>query len=494
MLFAAKAADPARLNTPCLVLPVFEDGRLPEPSASLDAQTRKTFSKLLISGEMSGKLGDTLLLQQIEGLNAQRVLLVGAGKQEAFNAKKFVKLASAAGKALLKHNQLNASVCFSGFEIKDETPSHLAELCARTLVTQAYRYSTTKKVSKVPELQQITLLTDSAERSAVQHALALGTAIGNGMNAARQLGNLPANICTPTYLGQEALALGAKHRKLLKVKVLSEAQMRRLGMSSLLSVGHGSEQDSALIVFEYKGAAATQKPNVILGKGITFDSGGISLKPGAGMDEMKFDMCGAASVFGVIQALCELQPKINVTGVVASAENLPSGRATKPGDVITTMSGQTVEVLNTDAEGRLVLCDALTYIERFFKPKSVVDIATLTGACITALGSIPSGLMSNDDALADTLYQCGQSALDPCWRLPIWDEYQEQLNSNFADIANIGGPKAGTITAACFLSRFAKKFKWAHLDIAGTAWLQGAEKGATGRPVPLLMQYLLNNA
>jgi leucyl aminopeptidase len=494
MQFAAKAVNPARLTTPCLVLPVFEDGKLPEPTASLDALTRKTFSKLLAAGDLSGKLGDTLLLQKVDGLNAQRVLLVGAGKQGDFSAKKFLKLVTATGKALLKHNQLSAAACLTGFEIKGEDAGHLAELAARVLSTQQYHYTTTKsKAAKAPELAQFALVIDSAERGAVQKGLALGQAIGNGMNAARQLGNLPANICTPTYIGQQALTLAARNRKLLKAKVLSEAQMRRLGMNSLLSVGHGSDQDSALIVLEYHGAAATQKPNVILGKGITFDTGGISLKPGPGMDEMKFDMCGAASVIGVMAALCELQPKINVVGVIASAENMPSGRATKPGDVVTTMSGQTVEILNTDAEGRLVLCDALTYIERFFKPKSVVDIATLTGACITALGTVTSGLMSNDDELADTLYKCGQDTLDPCWRLPIWDEYQESLNSNFADIANIGGPKAGTITAACFLSRFARKFKWAHLDIAGTAWLQGAEKGSTGRPVPLLMQYLLNN-
>ena len=267
--------------------------------------------------------------------------------------------------------------------------------------------------------------------------------------------------------------------------------MKRLGMGSLLSVSAGSVQPAAFIIMEYQGAAPSLKPNVIVGKGITFDTGGISLKGGGGMDEMKYDMCGAASVLGTMTSLCELQPKTNVVGVIASAENMPSGIATKPGDVVTSMSGQTIEVLNTDAEGRLVLCDALTYVERF-KPKSVIDIATLTGACIVALGAHISGVMSNDDTLAESLYQCGLESLDPVWRLPIWDEYQSQLDSNFADIANIGGPKAGTITAGCFLSRFAKKYKWAHLDIAGTAWLSGAQKGATGRPVPLLVNYLLN--
>ncbi|MDR0781381.1 MAG: leucyl aminopeptidase, partial [Pseudomonadales bacterium] len=313
MLFAAKAVNPARLTTSCLVLPVFEDGKLPEPTASLDALTRKTFSKLLAAGDLCGKLGDTLLLQQVDGLNAQRVLLVGAGKQDDFSAKKFVKLVSATGKALLKHNQLSASACLSGFEIKGEDAGHLAELAARTLVTQQYHYTTTKpKAAKAPQLQQLALLVDSAQRSAVQHGLALGQAVGNGMNLARQLGNLPANICTPSYLGQEALTLAAKHRKTLKVKVLSETQMRRLGMNSLLSVGQGSVQDSALVVLDYHGGGATQKPNVILGKGITFDSGGISLKPGAEMDEMKFDMSGAASVLGALLAIAELKAKINL--------------------------------------------------------------------------------------------------------------------------------------------------------------------------------------
>ena len=331
---------------------------------------------------------------------------------------------------------------------------------------------------------------DNKHAGAVKRGLKQGEAVAGGMALARELGNLPANICTPTYLAEQAQALGRAHKN-LNVKILGEAQMKRLGMGSLLSVSAGSSQPARFIIMEYKGGPASLKPHMLVGKGITFDSGGISLKPGAAMDEMKFDMCGAASVLGTMSALCELGPKINVVGLVASSENLPSGSATKPGDIVTSMSGQTIEVLNTDAEGRLVLCDALTYAERY-KPRSVIDIATLTGACIVALGSVVSGLMSNDDKLADTLYDCGLTALDPVWRLPLWDEYQKQLDSNFADIANIGGPKAGTITAACFLSRFTKKYKWAHLDIAGTAWLQGKEKGATGRPVPLLVEYLMS--
>ncbi|MCO4759490.1 MAG: leucyl aminopeptidase, partial [Oceanospirillaceae bacterium] len=292
---------------------------------------------------------------------------------------------------------------------------------------------------------------------------------------------------------EQALALGEEHDA-LEVSILDEDEMAQLGMHCLLSVGHGSDQPSKLIVMHYKGGEEGAKNHALVGKGITFDTGGISLKGGAGMDEMKFDMCGAASVIGAMTALCEMNLELNVVGIVAAAENMPSGRATKPGDIVTTMSGQTVEVLNTDAEGRLVLCDALTYAERF-EPETVVDVATLTGACIVALGHHATGLLSNDDALANSLLQAGDQAADKAWRLPLWDEYQEQLDSNFADIANIGGPPAGTVTAACFLSRFTKSYRWAHLDIAGVAWnSKGKDKGATGRCVPLLSQHLLNLA
>jgi leucyl aminopeptidase len=303
---------------------------------------------------------------------------------------------------------------------------------------------------------------------------------------------MAANVCTPTYLADHAKQL-KKLLPALKVTVLGEAQMAKLKMGSLLSVSAGSEQEAKLICMEYKGGKANAKPVVLVGKGITFDTGGISIKPSAGMDEMKFDMCGAASVFGVMRAVAELKLPINVVGVVAAAENMPGSKATKPGDIVTSMSGQTIEVLNTDAEGRLVLCDALTYISKY-KPDVVIDIATLTGAVIIALGHHTTGLMSNDDALAGDLYDAGVESSDKCWRLPIWDEYQKQLSSNFADIPNIGGRAAGSITAGCFLSRFATDYKWAHLDIAGVAWKQGAAKGATGRPVPMLMEYLINRA
>ena len=331
---------------------------------------------------------------------------------------------------------------------------------------------------------------DKSSLPAIKKGLAQGQAVANGMNFTRQLGNLPANFCTPSYLSGQARSLARGQAK-LSVKILKEKDMRELGMGSLLSVSAGSVEEANLIVMEYKGAAKSTKPHVIVGKGITFDTGGISLKPGANMDEMKFDMCGAASVFGTVKTLLELQPKINVVAIVAASENMPNGNATKPGDVVTSMSGQTIEILNTDAEGRLVLCDALTYAERY-KPQSVIDIATLTGACIVALGKVRCGLFSNDEAMAAELESLSQEVCDKAWHLPMDDEYQKLLDSNFADIANIGGPGGGSITAACFLSRFTKKFTWAHLDIAGVSHHSGAAKGATGRPVPLLTEYLLS--
>ena len=308
----------------------------------------------------------------------------------------------------------------------------------------------------------------------------------------RTLGNLPGNICTPTYLAAKALALGKAHKS-IKTTVLEEKDMQKLGMGSFLSVTRGSEQPAKLITMEYAGAAKTQKPIVLVGKGITFDSGGISLKPGAEMDEMKYDMCGAASVLGTMQAIAEMGLKLNVVGVIPTCENMPSGTATKPGDIVTRMSGQTIEILNTDAEGRLILCDALTYSKKF-NPDTVIDIATLTGACVIALGHVASGMFANEDELAKELIAAGEQSHDRIWQLPLWDDYQPLLDSNFADMANIGGRAGGTITAACFLSRFTKEYRWAHLDIAGTAWKSGKQKGATGRPVPLLTQYLINRS
>jgi leucyl aminopeptidase len=332
---------------------------------------------------------------------------------------------------------------------------------------------------------------DAKHTAALRKGIAEGDALGKGMKLSRDLANLPPNVCTPTYLAEQARSL-AKTAPKLTCKVLNEADMRKLGMGSLLSVTAGSVEPAQFIILEYKGAAASKAPTVLVGKGITFDTGGISLKPPAAMDEMKFDMSGAASVLGTFKALAELQPKLNVVGLVPTCENMPGGSATKPGDIVKSMSGLTIEILNTDAEGRLILCDALTYARRF-KPAAVIDIATLTGACVIALGKHFSGLLSTSDSLARDLQKAGDNSDDRAWRLPLTPEYAEQLKSNFADVANVGGREAGTITAASFLSKFTTDMNWAHLDIAGTAYQTGAAKGSSGRPVPLLLEFLLNS-
>ncbi len=422
-------------------------------------------------------------------------MLLGCGPADEFDARKFRTLLAALAKNLSSKPFKSVHILFTDIEVegaeKDCPVDLQAQQLSQAFVDKSYRYTRTRSVKTSPrKLASICLLVNNSR--GVSAALQRGQAIGHGMNASKELGNLPGNICTPSYLAKQATQL-ARQQADVTTKVLSEKQMRELGMGSLLSVSAGSHEPAKFIIMDYKGGPKTQQPVVLVGKGITFDSGGISIKAGPAMDEMKFDMCGAATVFGVMEAVLKLQLPINVIGVVASAENMPSSTATKPGDIVTSMAGKTIEVLNTDAEGRLVLCDALTYVERF-KPKVVIDIATLTGACVVALGKYASGLFSNNDELADALLAAGDSSGDRAWRMPIWEDYQEQLKSNFADMANIGGPGAGSITAACFLARFTEAYPWAHLDIAGTAWLNGTDKGSTGRPVALLMQYLLEQA
>ena len=363
-------------------------------------------------------------------------------------------------------------------------------LFALALTQADYRYDQYKSKKAEIILEHIDLI---ATKSTLDDAqIALIAAVEQGQSTARDLGNCPPNICFPEYLAEQALQLAQEFPELVKVTVLDEQQLADLGMNAFLAVSKGSERPGRVITIEYL-AKTEDAPVVLVGKGVTFDTGGISLKPGLGMDEMKYDMCGAASVLGTMRALCEAQLPIHVVGAIAAAENMPSGHATRPGDIVTTMSGQTVEILNTDAEGRLVLCDTLTYIKRF-NPALVIDIATLTGACVVALGSVLSGLFSPDDELAQEIETAGQQSFDRVWRMPVIDDYQEQLDSPFADIGNIGGPKAGAVTAACFLQRFTRDYRWAHLDVAGTAWNSGAAKGATGRPVPLLVQFLANRA
>ena len=439
------------------------------------------------------------MLQGLEGVKAKRVLLVGCGDKAKLSLKEARKLLVSITKSLLSSQAKDAHLALASLALAGADHYWLAERLAQELEDASYSYSTTKSTkAKASALKSISLAAPKGTSKAkIDTAFASGVATGRGINCAKELGNLPGNICTPTYLAQQAIDL-AKGNRALTVKVLSEKQMARLGMGSLLSVSAGSSQEAQLIVMEYKGAKVKPKadrpaPHMLVGKGITFDTGGISLKAGAAMDEMKFDMCGAASVIGTMAAVVEMALPIDIVAIVAAAENMPSGKATKPGDVVTSMSGLTIEILNTDAEGRLVLCDALTYGERY-KPASVIDVATLTGAAVATFGSHVSAMLSNDDALAAELSDCGNASLDQVWQLPLHDEYQHLLDSNFADIANIGGPRAGTITAACFLSRFTKKLKWAHLDIAGSAWNSGAAKGATGRPVSLLLEYLRRKA
>ena len=367
-------------------------------------------------------------------------------------------------------------------------PAELHYLFALSLTQAAYAFDEFKSKKNEFILEQVNFISQNSPLDDAQFQLL--QALQSGQNLTRDLGNRPGNICFPEYLAEQALALATEFPDLLKVTVLNEQQLADLGMNAFLAVSKGSERPGRVITLEYL-ANTEQAPIVLVGKGVTFDTGGISLKPGLGMDEMKYDMCGAASVLGTLRALCEAKLPIHVVGAIAAAENMPSGRATRPGDIVSTMSGQTVEILNTDAEGRLVLCDTLTYIKRF-NPALVIDIATLTGACVVALGSVLTGLFTPDDELALELQTAGQNSFDRVWRMPVLDDYQEQLDSPFADIGNIGGPKAGAVTAACFLQRFTREYRWAHLDVAGTAWVSGAGKGATGRPVPLLFQFLIN--
>lgn len=495
MNFHVTSGTPEKQRTGALVVGIYEDGKLSPAAERIDKASEGYLSKLIKQGDFSGKKGQTLLLFALPGVKAERVLLMGCGQESKLESKSLRQSWSSAVKALQQCGATEAVACAPGLKGKDEDITRQARLLVEAVEQALYYYDHTKskkEPSKQP-LQKVTLLLEQrSQQSAAEQGVRWGQAIAKGVNLARDLGNLPGNICTPTYLAEEARKL-AKEYKRLKAKILDQDDMEKLGMGALLAVSRGSRQPPKLITLEYKGVANKQNPIVLVGKGLTFDSGGISIKPGERMDEMKYDMCGGAGVLGAMKACAELELPLNVVAVVPSSENLPDGAANKPGDVLTSLSGQTIEVLNTDAEGRLILCDALTYSKRY-SPEVVIDVATLTGACVIALGAQASGLLSNDQALAESLLAAGQASDDRAWQLPLWEEYQQQLDSNFADMANIGGREAGTITAACFLARFTEEFSWAHLDIAGTAWIGGKEKGATGRPVPLLTQYLIERA
>ena len=494
MEYNIKSGSPVKQRSACVLAGVYESRKLTPAAQALDDAGAGFLSGLLRNGDMDGKIGQSLLLHKVPGCAAERLLLLGCGKQADLDDRQYRKIITAGVKQLQQTGATEAMSFLPELEVKERDYPWKIQNAVQWADHELYRFNEFKSKKNEPKksLRKITLVVPTRRELAQGHtALTRGMALAAGVKLTRDLANRPANACTPTHLAEQALALG-KTYPAVDVKVLDEAEMKELGMHSLLSVSQGSAQPGKLIVFRYQGAGDDSKPVALIGKGVTFDTGGISIKPAAAMDEMKFDMCGAASVFGAVAAVAGMELPINLVGLTPAVENMPSSTATKPGDIFTSMSGQTVEVLNTDAEGRLILCDALTYSERF-APAAVVDIATLTGACIVALGKHASGLMSNHEPLAAELLQAGLNAGDRAWQLPLWDEYDKQLDSPFADMANIGGREAGTITAACFLSRFAKKFHWAHLDIAGTAWVSGKNKCATGRPVPLLVEYLIQH-
>lgn len=493
MEFSTKAATPEKIKTACIVVGVYADKKLSPAAGLIDAASGGALAKAIKRGDQKGKRGACLLLHGVPGIQAERVLMVGLGKQSELNQRAFSEALASAYKALAATAAPDAAMTLVEVPVLGRTVQQNVRSAVLAARESAYRFDQLKSKKSDPvSLDKVVFLTSSASARASAEGLAIGVALADGVDLTKTLGNLPGNICTPTYLAEAAKKLGRDFK--LKVDVLEKKQIEALRMGSFLSVTRGSAEPPKLIVLHYHGASSKSAPVVLVGKGITFDTGGISLKSGEAMDEMKYDMCGAGSVLGAIRAAAALRLKLNVVGIIPTCENMPSGRATKPGDIVTSMSGQTVEILNTDAEGRLILCDALTYAERF-KPATVIDIATLTGSCVVALGHINSGLFTPDDDLAAELLTAARKAADPTWRMPLEEEYQEGLKSNFADMANISGGRAGgSITAACFLWRYTKKYRWAHLDIAGTAWKSGADKGGTGRPVPLLTEFLMARA
>jgi leucyl aminopeptidase len=492
--FSIKALNPGRTPCDCIVIGVFADKSLSPAGAALDSLSKGAIQKVIASGDMNGQLTHTLLLHAIPNVSSQRVILVGLGSQSELNTLQYQRIIHAAVSAVAKTGAKDVQLHLTDFAVAQHDLGWRSMQVASGASLALYQFTTLKsKPSKTKnKLKHFTLgVAKASEVKAASVGVGHGLALAQGMSLARDLGNLPGNICTPNYLAEQARILAKQHK--LKVQILNRAAMAKLGMNTLLSVAQGSDEPPQFIVLEYLAGPKSQKPVVLVGKGVTFDTGGISIKPAAEMDEMKYDMSGAGSVLGTLKTIASMKLAINVIGIIPATENMPSGRATKPGDVVTSMSGQTVEILNTDAEGRLILCDALTYAERY-QPAAVIDMATLTGACVIALGHVVSGLFANNEALAQEILSAGQTAGDRAWQLPLLEDYQDQLHSNFADFANIGGRPAGAVTAACFLARFTKKYPWAHLDIAGTAWKSGKEKGSTGRPVPLLTAFLMQRA
>lgn len=493
MDYSIETAALETLPCDCIIIGVYQDKQLSPSGAALPDNLVKALTDVIKRGDIGGKAGDALLLNLLPDTKVARALLVGLGENKPLTPKNFRKALAAAANSLKKPFIKSIACGIADVPVEGRDMRWKVRQIVEVFSDSVYQFTALKSDKETEsKLQKLAITCGQGELAIAKQGLQQGQAIAEGVAYTKNLADLPGNICTPAYLAEQALELGRNYLE-LKIKILDEAELKELGMGSFLSVSRGSRQPAKLIILEYQGSNARNKPVVLVGKGLTFDAGGISLKPGLGMDEMKYDMCGGATVMGSILAAVKMQLPLNIIGLIPASENLPDGDANKPGDIVTSMSGKTIEILNTDAEGRLILCDTLTYAERY-NPEVVIDMATLTGACLVALGRVPSGLLGNDDELCNALIKAGDVACDSVWRLPLWEEYQELLKSNFADLANIGGKDAGTITAACFLSNFTKNFRWAHLDIAGTAWRTGPAKGATGRPVPLICQYLIDRS
>jgi leucyl aminopeptidase len=493
MEFSIKSGHAEKQRTACVVVGIYEPRRLSEVAKQIDDVSQGYISSILRRGDLEGKPGQTLLLHNVPGTLADRVLLVGCGRERDLGDNQYRKVMAQAIRTLHETGSMEAVCYLTELNVRGRDTAWRVRQAIETAQSALYAFDqlkSKKEDTRRPLRKIVFSVASRRELNLAEQASLQAQRIADGVKLAKDLGNMPGNICTPSFLAEKAKTICTLHKK-LSCKILNQTQLEKQGFNALLAVSKGSVQPPCLIILEYRNSKKNDPPIVLVGKGVTFDSGGISLKPSKDMDEMKYDMSGAAAVFGTLSAVTELQLPLNVVGIIPAVENLPSGNAIKPGDIITSLSGKTIEILNTDAEGRLILCDALTYAETY-KPDVVIDIATLTGACVTALGKHAHGLLSNHNPLTNELLNAGRISGDRAWELPLWDDYQEQINSSFADMANIGGREAGAITAACFLSRFTKKYRWAHLDIAGTAWLKDKkDKGATGRPVPLLTQYLI---
>ncbi len=494
MEFFSRSGHPAKQKTACAVVAIFETGKMSSAAAQIDKTGKGFISRVIKRGDMDGTAGRTLMIDGVRGVSCQRVLLVGCGKPRKYNRRAFRKSLTTAVGNLLTTGCVDA-ISHLGDELVVATDAYyIARYTVETVATGSYRFEQMKsKKGKMPKLKKFGLaMPGRSEKNAADRAIRDGSAISVGASLTRDLGNLPSNVCTPSHLAKTGRDLAKKYKK-VETTVYTEAQMKRMGMNALLSVTAGAMEPAKLIIVRYRGAPASKKPYVLVGKGVTFDTGGVCLKPPPGMEEMKFDMCGAATVMGVMRSVAQLQLPINLIGVVPACENMPGSAATRPGDIVKSMSGQTIEIINTDAEGRLILCDALTFAQKF-KPAVLLDIATLTGSCVVALGAHMTGLMTHDDKLADSLLQAGVDSDDQAWRLPLTEDYDEPLNTSFADFKNVASREGGAEIAGCFLGRFTKGVRWAHLDIAGTAWKSGGRPHATGRPVPMLVDYLIRES